>query len=64
MKAKGLRLPPSLWRHIEQLAEANKRSPSEWIRLQLEALLSRAADLPDTQENGRVPHESDTLELE
>lgn len=48
MELNGIRLRPEAWRKIERLAKANKKKDrSEWLREQIEALLSRTPDLHD-----------------
>lgn len=40
-KAKGIRLPETLWDAIEAEAQAMQMSTNEWLRRRLEAALSR-----------------------
>lgn len=58
MESRGLRLTAADWNRIDRLAEADKRSASAWLRIQVEALLSRIPDMPDTQENMRARHQT------
>ena len=52
-------MPPRLWRKVEALAARHQTTRSDWLRDQIEALLSRAPDVNDTHENV-----TDVLQLE
>ena len=52
MESHGIRMPPRLWRKVETLAARQNTSRSDWLRDQIEALLSRVEDVHDTHEFG------------
>lgn len=52
-KAKGIRLPESLWRAIDEAAANLNLKPHEWIRRRLEAGVVLTRDVQNPQANSR-----------
>jgi hypothetical protein len=56
MEAKGIRLPPEIWRAIERRAEAEEISRSQWLRQVLSGLVLLPATVqitPSVTPNGQ-----------
>ncbi len=55
-----VRIPTTMRRQIEALAEKDRRKPTDWARLQLERAIRR--ELED-DESGDLPHETVVAEM-
>ncbi len=55
-----VRIPSTMRRQIEALAERDRRKPSDWARVQMEYAIRR--ELED-DESGDVPHEEVVAEM-
>ena len=62
MTSHGVRLAPATWRKIERLAEAAGTDRTDWLREQIEALLSRIPDVPNSHGFDSVMH-GETVEV-
>lgn len=55
-----VRIPTTMRRQIEALAERDRRKPSEWARVQMEDAVRRGIE---GDESGDVPHEQVVAEM-
>lgn len=55
-----LRIPSTMRRQIEALAERDRRKPSDWARMQMEGAIRRELE---GDESGDIPHEQVVAEM-